>query len=110
MCTNYRPVSLLSIINKVSERSVLNNIYNSLMPLLTTAQHGFLRGKSVNTQMLSIFDKINNVFDNNTPTYIYLDFSNSFDSVSHSLLLHKLKQFALLVLELLVKPKTARDK
>jgi hypothetical protein len=93
-CCNYRPVSLLSVISKVLERSILNNIYNILSEFFTSRQHGFLRGRSVNTQMLIAFDKINYFLDNNTQTDMaYLDFAKAFDSVSHTLLIHKLKFF-----------------
>ena len=91
---NYRPVSLLSIVSKVLERAVINNIYDVLIPKLTLLQHGFLRGKSTVTQLLSVFHEISSHLDNSGQTdVIYLDFSKAFDSVPHHLLIHKLKSF-----------------
>ena len=57
-------------------------------------QHGFLNGKSTETQILSVFDNISKVLDGGGQTdIIYLDFSKAFDSVPHHLLLHKMKSF-----------------
>ena len=61
-CSNYRPVSLLCIVSKVLERIILNNIYNSLLPFITSAQHRFLRGRSVSTQVLFVFYKVNTYY------------------------------------------------
>ena len=93
-CSNYRPISLLCIISKILERALLNQIKNEIIPMITKFQHGFLHGKSTETQMLSVFDNISEVLDKGGQTdIIYLDFSKAFDSVPHHLLLHKLKSF-----------------
>ena len=94
LCSNYRPISLLCIVSKVLERALLNQIKNEIIPLITKFQHGFLNGKSTETQMLSVFDNISKVLDDGGQTdIIYLDFSKAFDSVPHHLLLHKMKSF-----------------
>ena len=91
---NYRPVSLLSIVSKVLERAVIDNIYEVLLPQLNVLQHGFLRGKSTVTQLLSVFNEISSHLDESGQTdVIYSDFSKAFDSVPHHLLIHKLKSF-----------------
>ena len=93
-CKNYRPISLLCIVSKILERAVLNKIYDHFSHLITSSQHGFLRGKSTCTQLLSVFHDINSSLDSGTQTdVIYLDFSKAFDSVPHSLLCSKLKHF-----------------
>ena len=94
LCDNYRPISLLSVISKVLERAVVNNIYNTVLPKLSLLQHGFLRGRSTVTQLLSVFHEVNLNLDSSGQTdIIFLDFSKAFDSVPHNLLLHKLKSF-----------------
>ena len=93
-CSNYRPISLLCITSKVFERAILNNIYERLSNQITTSQHGFLRGRSTTTQLLSVFHKISESLDKSHQTdTLYLDFSKAFDSVPHHLLIHKLKSF-----------------
>ena len=95
-CDNYRPIYLLSIVSKVLERAVVNNIYNMLLPQISLLQHGFLRGRSTVTQLLSVFHEINVNLDNAGQTdLIFLDFSKAFDYVPHHLLIHKLKSFGL---------------
>jgi hypothetical protein len=94
--SNYRPVSLLPIISKVMERCVLNKIIDIISPQITILQHGFMRGKSTTTQIISVINNIQNIFDNKKQTdVIYFDLSKAFDSVPHKLLLLKLKTFGI---------------
>ena len=46
MVSNYRPISLLSIISKVLERIVYNNIIHFLEGSFSDSQFGFLPGRS----------------------------------------------------------------
>jgi hypothetical protein len=94
--SNYRPVSLLPIISKVMERCVLNKIIDIISPRITNLQHGFMKGKSTTTQIISVINNIQNIFDNKKPTdVIYFDLSKAFDSVPHKLLILKLKTFGI---------------
>ena len=91
---NYRPVSLLSIVSKIMERCIYNNIYSFVSKDISEKQHGFFSGRSCNTQLLEVYHKIGEFVDKGFQTdVIYLDFSKAFDSVPHSLLIHKLKTF-----------------
>ena len=91
---NYRPVSLLSILSKVMERCVFNHIYEHVSPLITPLQHGFVKGKSCQSQLLDVYHQIGSTLDQSGQTdIIFLDFSKAFDSVSHVLLIHKLQSF-----------------
>ena len=93
-CSNYRPISLLCIVSKVLERAVLNQIKSEILPLITQFQHGFLGGRSTETQLLHVYNYINSILDSSGQAdIIYLDFSKAFDSVPHHLLLHKLRSF-----------------
>jgi hypothetical protein len=94
--SNYRPVSLLPIISKVLERCVLNKILDAITPYISKLQHGFMKGKSTTTQITTVLSNIHNIFDNKEQTdVIYFDLSKAFDSVSHSLLIHKLQTFGI---------------
>ena len=52
--SNYRQVSLLSTVTKLCERCVLKKLLHGLIHLLTGVQHGFVRGRSCVTQLLSV--------------------------------------------------------
>ena len=53
---NYRPISLLSIISKVLERCVFNNIKHHVFQQINPSQHGFVPGKSCVTQLVEVFE------------------------------------------------------
>ena len=44
---NYRPISLLSLISKVLERCVFNNIKDHIYSQINACQHGFVPGKKL---------------------------------------------------------------
>ena len=55
---NYRPISLLSLISKVLERCVFNNIKDHIYSQINPCQHGFVPGKNCVSQLIDVFDKI----------------------------------------------------
>ena len=92
--TNYRPVSLLSIISKVLERCIYNRISPLISNKLHNMQHGFIKGKSTCTQLLKFINDVGKSLDSTGQTDIlYLDFAKAFDTVPHNLLLYKLRRF-----------------
>ena len=91
LCSNYRPISLLPIINKVLERCILNQIYPIIYPMISNKQHGFIKGRSSITHLLEVYSEINTHLDNNVQVdIIYLDFAKVFDSIPHNVLIAKL--------------------
>ncbi|CAB3987353.1 Hypothetical predicted protein [Paramuricea clavata] len=93
---NYRQISLLSIVSKFCERCVLRNLLSKLSHLLTSAQHGFVRGRSCITQLLSVLHDVGTALDAGDEVYVvYQDYSKAFDSVPHGRLLHKLSLFGI---------------
>ena len=86
-------ISLLCILSKVLERCVFNRLYKHLAPVLQDAQHGFIRGRSTVTELLTFLHDIGAALDKGLETdVVYLDFSKAFDSVDHGKLVLKLKQ------------------
>ena len=54
-------------------------------------QHGFMKGKSCLTILISFFDRVTRLVDEGKAVdIVYLHFSMAFDMVSHSILLEKL--------------------
>ena len=96
--SNYRPISLTSVICKILEKIIREKIshYLTINNLISTSQHGFSKGKSCLTNLIEFFDIIINWHDeDNQIDILYLDFARAFDSVAHRKLLLKLKSYGL---------------
>ena len=66
------------------------------LSLISPHQHGFMKGRSCNTQLLTVLEHWTDILDNNTPIdVIYFDFKKAFDTVPHKRLLHKLKSYGI---------------
>ena len=89
---NYRPVSLLCIASKIMEKIIHEEMLHKVMSSINNRQHGFLPNRSCATNLTILIDDITKSLHNNIETdIIYFDFSKAFDSVSHHIILHKLK-------------------
>ena len=84
LASNYRPISLLSIISKTFERCVYNHCYPHISRRFYHLQHGFLRGKSTVTQLLHVYQEIlDHLAGGKEVDAIHLDLSKAFDRVQH---------------------------
>ena len=91
---NYRPISLLPKLSIVFEKMLFNFLYPLVRPLVTNAQHGFMKRRSTTTQHISYFDVLYNNLDQNFPcASVCFDIKKAFDSVPHQKLLTKLAAF-----------------
>ncbi|RMC10190.1 hypothetical protein DUI87_12990 [Hirundo rustica rustica] len=88
--TGYRPVSLTSVPGRVMEQFILSIITQNLQDGqgLRPSQHGFRRGRSCLTNLVSFYDQVTRLVDaGRAVDVVYLDFSKAFGTVSHSTLL-----------------------
>jgi Reverse transcriptase (RNA-dependent DNA polymerase) len=89
---NYRPISKLSCFGKLLEKIVTDQLSSLLRKYIIPNQHGFLSKKSVETNLLHFTNFITRSMEDNCQTdTIYTDFSKAFDKISHSILIHKLR-------------------
>ena len=90
--TNYRPISLTSLVMKVFERILYDELLTRTIDKIDTRQHGFLRNRSCNSNLLLFTESIARSLHEKIGTdVIYLDFAKAFDTLSHDLILNKLK-------------------
>ena len=85
-CQNYRPVSLTSIVCKLLEGIVRDNIMSFLESnkLIINNQHGFRVGHSCATQLLELIEDFTDYFELGILyDCIYLYFDKAFDRVPH---------------------------
>ena len=90
--SNYRPISLTSVLCKLCEHilhpTILTHLANH--KILSDAQHGFRKRRSCDTQLLlALNDFARGLEDKSQADIIFLDFAKAFDKVSHQGLLRK---------------------
>lgn len=95
---NYRPVSLTSVICKMLERIIRQNIVDHLNEngLLSDCQFGFRKNRNTILQLLSVLEDWTEAIDKDLQVdTVYLDFSKAFDSVPHRRLLKKVESYGI---------------
>ena len=94
--SNYRPISLLSNIDKILERLMYNRLYNFLekKEIIFSLQFGFRQKYSTTHSLIHLTDKIRHEIDKATYACgIFVDFQQAFDTVDHDILLKKLEYY-----------------
>lgn len=93
-CSNYRPISLLSIPSKIVEHLICTQLTDHLIKnnLLNEHQWGFRPRRSTEDILLHMTEKWRKALDNGQVVgVLFIDFRKAFDSVSHPILIQKLK-------------------
>ena len=92
----YRPISNLNVISKILEGVVLNrlNSHLSLHKLLLPYQSAYRKFHSTETALLTVHNNILRAMDQGkVTTLVLLDLSAAFDTVDHTIRLHRLEHW-----------------
>lgn len=94
--SNYRPITIQPVLAKVFESLVLEGLAFSMEGIIAQEQHGFRKGRSTVTNLITFQEYIMSAFSKRLQVdCIYLDFSKAFDRVNHSILLSKLAGYGI---------------
>ena len=96
--SNFRPVALTSVVSKVCEKIICQTVMAFLTQndLISPQQHGFVSGRSCQTNILLCLERWTEMVDNgNSVDVAYFDYAKAFDKVSHTLLLKKLSGYGI---------------
>ena len=96
--SNYRPIFLLSNIDKIIEKIVYNRIYRFLDKnnIIYSLQFGFQQHYSTSYALLNLTEAIVKALDDgNFVCGIFVDLRKAFDTVDDSILLSKLYHYGI---------------
>ena len=97
-CSNYRPISILSNLDKILEKLIHKRLYHFLEinNIIYPLQFGFRKNFSTTHTLLSLTENIKQEIDKGKfGCGIFIDFQKAFDTVDHEILLSKLQYYGI---------------
>ena len=96
--SNYRQVSLTSVVYKVIERIISESISEHVKSnsLQCSQQHGFTTGRSSTTNLLEAVKTLSEALSHNVPVdVIFLDYAKAYDTLPHIRLGNQIETFSI---------------
>lgn len=96
LCTNYRPVSLLSQFSKILERlfSARMDSFIEKHNVLTDSQYGFRSSRSTSMALIDLIEELTTSVDSKKYALgVFIDLKKAFDTIDHEILLHKMDRY-----------------
>ena len=97
-CNNYRLISVLSIIGKITEKLIQKRLNHFLEQhkVLYALQFGFRLNTSTSNALMSITENIETHLNKNELTAgVFIDLRKAFDTVDHGIFLTKLDHYGI---------------
>ena len=98
IAANYRPISLLSNINKLIEKIVFSRMFSHIQSnkLIYNHQYGFRPKHSTDHALINITETVRDAIDEGKyACAVFIDFQKAFDTVNHQILIKKLPYFGI---------------
>ena len=93
-CSDYRPISLLSNLDKIIEKLMHKRLMEFLneQKVLYCKQYGFRKSFSTAHAIINLIDNIKSAIDNIKFVYgVFIDLQKALDTVDHNILLEKIQ-------------------
>ena len=96
--SNYRPISVLSSVNKIFERLLFNRLtsFVECHHILLPNQFGFVANRCISDAFFTLLSTIRQCLDQNKfCSAIFFYFSKAFDTIDHKRLIMKLERYGI---------------